>query len=146
MGILQDILPAPLQMAVGSIVAFIGTAFQYLFGWNEALESLLWLMVLDYVSGVLAAWIRHELNSEAGWNGIKRKCMILIVIALAHFFDYATGAEMAQTVVVWFFFGNEGISILENAAKAGLPVPEKLRETLEQLTQDKKATRKDVEK
>ena len=59
--------------------------------------------------------------------------MILLLVSLAHFIDKAVGQILAQTIVVWFFIGNEGLSVIENSAKAGLPVPAKLRATLEQL-------------
>lgn len=68
-----------------------GTLFSYMFGWSAALESLLWLMVLDYVSGVITAYIRKELNSQVGYIGILRKMGILCVIGLAHFLDRAMG-------------------------------------------------------
>ena len=111
-----------------------GSLFSYVFGWSEALESLLWLMVLDYISGVIAAYIQRELNSNVGYVGILRKMGILCVVGLANFLDYAMGASMVHSIAVWFFIGNEGISVLENAAKAGLPIPDKLHQTLEQLT------------
>ena len=63
--------------------------------------------------------------------------MILLLIALAHELDHAIGQQVIQTVVVWFFLGNEGLSIIENAGKAGLPIPNKLRNTLEQLASEK---------
>ena len=63
--------------------------------------------------------------------------MIMLLVAVAHIVDRAVGQAMAQAIVVWFFIGNEGLSIIENAAKAGLPVPEKLKQTLEQLMQER---------
>lgn len=100
-----------------------------------AIEALLWLMVIDYISGVAAAYINPNLalNSQKGFRGIVKKMMILLLVSLAHFVDKAVGQILAQTIVVWFFIGNEGLSVVENSAKAGLPVPAKLRATLEQL-------------
>ena len=100
----------------------------------------MWLMVLDYISGIMAAYINSNmtLDSRKGYKGIVKKVMILVLVSLAHFMDSATGQIIAQTVVVWFFIGNEGLSIIENASKAGLPVPEKLKETLEQLKEQKR--------
>ena len=63
--------------------------------------------------------------------------MIILRIVLAHELEKATGVPAVQSVVVWFFVGNEGLSIIENSAKAGVPVPEKLRKTLEQLSSEK---------
>lgn len=136
---LRYILPNQSQIEWGSMSAIVGTGFTYLCGWNGAVEALLWLMVIDYVSGVTAAYVNPNLalNSQRGFKGIAKKMMILLLVSLAHFVDKAVGQILAQTIVVWFFIGNEGLSVVENAAKAGLPVPEKLRATLEQLKEHK---------
>ena len=136
---LRYILPNQSQIEWGSMSAIVGTGFTYLCGWNGAVEALLWLMVIDYISGVAAAYVNPNLalNSQRGFKGIVKKMMILLLVSLAHFVDKAVGQILAQTIVVWFFIGNEGLSVVENAAKAGLPVPEKLRATLEQLKEHK---------
>lgn len=132
---LRYLLPNQSQIEWGSMSALVGTGFTYLCGWNGAIEALLWLMVIDYISGVAAAYINPNLalNSQKGFRGIVKKMMILLLVSLAHFIDKAVGQILAQTIVVWFFIGNEGLSVIENSAKAGLPVPAKLRATLEQL-------------
>ena len=137
--IIEGAIPTQMQWEWGGIVATIGTTFSYICGWDKATEVLLWLMVLDYISGIMAAYINSNmtLDSRKGYKGIVKKVMILVLVSLAHFMDSATGQLIAQTVVVWFFIGNEGLSIIENASKAGLPVPEKLKETLEQLKEQK---------
>lgn len=121
----------------------IGTAFSYLIGWNDVIEALLVAMAIDYITGILAAYINPDmqLNSQRGFKGICKKIVILLLVALAHELDRATGQPVVQSLVVWFFLGNEGLSIIENSAKAGLPIPQKLRDTLEQLT-DKKGEEK----
>ncbi len=138
--IIEGAIPTQMQIEWGGIVATIGTAFTYLCGWDKATEVLLWLMVLDYISGVMAAYINANmtLDSRKGYKGIIKKFMILVVVSLAHFMDGAIGQIIVQTPVVWFFVGNEGLSIIENASKAGLPVPEKLKATLEQLKEQKR--------
>ena len=138
-GAVRELIPTQMQFQWGGIVAAIGTAFSYLCGWDKAVEVLLWLMVLDYVSGIMAAFINIDmaLDSRKGYRGIVKKVMILVLVSLAHLMDMAMGQMIAQTVVVWFFIGNEGLSIVENASKAGLPVPEKLKDTLEQLKKQK---------
>ena len=138
-GAVRELIPTQVQFQWGGIVAAIGTAFSYLCGWDKAVEVLLWLMVLDYVSGIMAAFINIDmaLDSRKGYRGIVKKVMILVLVSLAHLMDRAMGQMIAQTVVVWFFIGNEGLSIVENASKAGLPVPEKLKDTLEQLKKQK---------
>ena len=136
---LRGMIPTQLQIEWGAVVSAIGTAFSYVCGWDGAIEALLFLMLIDYISGVMSAYINPNLslNSQRGFKGICKKIMIMLLVAVAHIVDRAVGQAMAQAVVVWFFIGNEGLSIIENAAKAGLPVPEKLKQTLEQLMQER---------
>ena len=133
---LRGLIPTQVQIEWGAVVSVVGTIASYALGWNGVLEALLCAMVLDYLSGLLAAYINPhmKLDSRRGFRGIGKKIMIL---SLAHFADYATGQTVVQTIAVWFFLGNEGLSILENAANAGVPVPEKLKKTLEQLKSEK---------
>ena len=136
---LRGMIPTQLQIEWGAVVSAVGTAFSYVCGWDRAIEALLFLMLIDYISGVMAAYINPNLslNSQRGFKGICKKIMIMLLVAVAHIVDRAVGQAMAQAIVVWFFIGNEGLSIIENAAKAGLPVPEKLKQTLEQLMQER---------
>lgn len=135
----RGMVPTQLQIEWGTVVSAIGTAFSYACGWDGQIEALLCLMLIDYISGVMAAYINPNmsLNSQRGFKGICKKIMIMLLVAVAHIVDRAIGQAMAQAIVVWFFIGNEGLSIIENAAKAGLPVPEKLKQTLEQLMQQR---------
>lgn len=135
--------PAGPEIEWGAAVSFVGTIFSYLVGWNTVIEALLVAMAIDYITGILAAYINPnmQLNSQRGFKGICKKIVILLLVALAHELDRATGQPAVQSLVVWFFLGNEGLSIVENAAKAGLPVPARLKDTLEQLT-NKKEERK----
>jgi toxin secretion/phage lysis holin len=132
----HEIAPSAHQIGWGTAVSCIGTAFSYLIGWNDVIEALLVAMAIDYITGILAAYINPDLqlNSQRGFKGICKKIVILLLVALAHELDRATGQPAVQSLVVWFFLGNEGLSIVENAAKAGLPIPDKLKDTLEQLT------------
>ena len=136
---LRGMIPTQLQIEWGAAVSAIGTAFSYVCGWDGAIEALFFLMLIDYISGVMAAYINPNLslNSQRGFKGICKKIMIMLLVAVALIVDRAVGQAMAQAIVVWFFIGNEGLSIIENAAKAGLPVPEKLKQTLEQLMQER---------
>lgn len=142
--ILRSWIPTGIELQVGSIVSAVGTVAAYFIGWDDAMEVLLVLMILDYITGLLAAYINPnlQLNSNRGFKGICKKIMILLLIVLAHELEKATGIPTIQSVVVWFFIGNEGLSIIENAAKSGVPIPAKLRNTLEQLQSEKEAERK----
>ena len=139
--VVKSFLPVQTERVWGTITGVVGVLSSYLFGaWNDALEALIVAMLIDYVSGVLAAYVNPNLalNSQRGFRGICKKIMILLLVCLAHFMDLATGQAVICTAVIWFFLGNEGLSIIENAAKMGLPVPEKLKAALEQLATEKK--------
>ena len=139
--VVKSFLPVQMERVWGTITGAVGVLSSYLFGaWNDALEALIVAMLIDYVSGVLAAYVNPNLalNSQRGFRGICKKIMILLLVCLAHFMDLATGQAVICTAVIWFFLGNEGLSIVENAAKMGLPVPEKLKAALEQLASEKK--------
>lgn len=132
-------IPTGTEVQIGSVTSAIGAVLTYFTGWNDALEALLTLMVIDYATGLLAAYINPnlKLDSHKGFRGICKKIVIILLIVLAHELEKATGVPAVQSIVVWFFVGNEGLSIIENSAKAGVPVPEKLRKTLEQLSSEK---------
>ena len=137
---LRGILPVRKEAVWGAATGAAGVVSEYFFGqWSAALEALVWAMVIDYLTGVLAAYInpRLMLDSRTGFRGICKKILILLLVSLAHFIDSATGQAMVCTAVIWFFIGNEGLSVIENAAKAGVPIPQKLRATLAQLAEEK---------
>lgn len=139
LGLLKSWIPTGTEVHIGGMVSAIGTVLTYFMGWDDAVEALLVLMVLDYITGMLAAYINPnlQLNSERGLRGICKKIMILMLVVVGHELEKAVGIPAVQSVVVWFFIGNEGLSIIENSAKAGIPVPQKLRATLEQLSAEK---------
>lgn len=137
--LLKSWIPTGTEVHIGGMVSATGTVLTYFMGWDDAVEALLVLMVLDYITGMLAAYINPNLrlNSERGLRGICKKIMILMLVVVGHELEKAVGIPAVQSVVVWFFIGNEGLSIIENSAKAGIPVPQKLRATLEQLSAEK---------
>ena len=137
--VLQDLVPTQVQLEWGVIVSFLGSVFSFIFGYNIVVEALLVALCLDYVSGIIAAYVNPEmtLNSQKGFKGICKKITILILVSLAHFIDLATSQNFIHIVVTWFFLGNEGLSIVENAAKIGVPIPAKLKKSLEQLSNEK---------
>lgn len=137
---LADCVPTGTEVETGSMTAVAGGLIAYLCGWDKAMEALLVLMGIDYVTGMLAAKVNPNLggwSSKVGFRGICKKVLILSIVALAHFISDLTGGEAARVLVIWFFIGNEGLSIVENAANSGVPVPKKLRDTLEQLKNEK---------
>ena len=142
---LKGMVPTELQATWGAGCSVAGGLTGYLLGWNELVETLIVAMVIDYVTGVLAAYrykrkhpdSKKGPNSRVGALGIVRKVSILCIVALAHYLDTAMGISAVHTMIVWFYIGNEGLSIIENAGKAGAPIPKRLTETLEQLAKEK---------
>lgn len=112
--------------AAGVVVGVLG-------GWDAMMQTLLVLMVIDYITGVMLAIINKELSSAVGFVGLGKKCAILLMVALGYQLDALTGQSVVRTMVIMFYCANEGVSVLENASKLGLPVPGKLVEILEQL-------------
>lgn len=138
---IKSLVPVKFELEVGALTAFFGTVSSFLFGQYDALmQAILVVMLMDYITGVLAATIMPnvKLDSHKGWVGLKKKVAILFIIALAHLFDYAAGqGDMVRNVVIWFYLGNEGLSILENVANCGVPVPNKIKDKLAQFANDK---------
>ena len=98
-------------------------------------DGLLAFVVIDYITGVMCAVNDHTLSSEVGFRGICRKVLIFLLVGIANVLDVqviGTGSVL-RTAVIFFYISNEGVSLLENAAHLGLPVPEKIKAVLEQI-------------
>lgn len=110
------------------------TLVYFLGGWDIALQLLITLVVIDYITGILKAIYNKGLNSSIGLKGIIKKLGYFLIIALAVILDKITGESgVIRTLVIYFFISNEGISIVENWGGMGLPLPKKIVEILEQL-------------
>lgn len=123
------------------IVMTLGTGATWLLGtWDTALVVLIVFMVLDYGTGLVRAWINKEVSSEVGLKGIARKGLIFVVLIVAVMLDRLlnTGTWVFRTLVCYFYIANEGISLLENCAGLGLPIPEKIKDALVQLKDGEK--------
>lgn len=115
------------------------TLLQFVFGgWSLPLQILTAFIVIDYLSGIVAAFIDKRLDSRVGVRGIARKVGLLILVAVAHLLDVGTGMEapILQTATTWFLIANEGISITENLGEIGVPIPKSLQEALRRLRDD----------
>lgn len=108
-------------------------------GFDGFLYALVVFVVVDYITGLMAAAVEKKLSSEVGFKGIFRKVVIFCLVAVGHIVDTHVIREgsVLRTAVIFFYLSNEGISILENAARTGLPIPEKLKAVLEQLREEK---------
>lgn len=126
------------QIWTGIQLAF--TAFGGFLGWflgglDGFLYALIAFTVIDYITGVMCAIVDKNLSSSVGFKGICRKVLIFALVGIANIIDvYVLGqAGVLRTAVIFFYISNEGVSLLENSAHLGLPIPEKLKDVLEQL-------------
>jgi len=120
------------QGGAAAVGAFIGW---FVGGIDGALYALIAFTVADYITGVFAAFIRKELSSEVGAKGIIKKLTIYIIVGIGHLADvYLLGGGMAlRTALVFFYAANELVSLIENSAVIGLPIPQVLKDALAQV-------------
>ena len=121
---------------IKGILAAICTAVGFLFGSADGLIiALVVLIVMDYISGVMAAVVEKRLSSEIGAKGIAKKVFMLLIVAVANIVDINVIGEgnVLRAVTVVFYIANECISLIENAGRLGVPVPKKLLDVLAQL-------------
>lgn len=118
--------------AVGAVLGY------FLGGCDGLLYTLIVFMLADYITGVMCAVSVGQLSSAVGFRGICRKVIILVLVGIAHVLDVnvVTTGSVLRTAVIFFYLSNEGISLLENAAHLGLPIPDKLKNVLEQIKEE----------
>lgn len=123
-----------LKLFLGGLNSVVG----YLLGGLDAmLICLFTFMILDYLTGIIKAFKNKKLSSETGFYGILKKITILVVIMVAVQVDIALQLnDVMRYLAIGFYIANEGLSILENAGEIGIPLPEKLKESLEKLRSD----------
>ncbi|MCZ0756542.1 phage holin family protein [Anoxybacillus sp. J5B_2022] len=124
-----------LDVAFKTGAAVMGAVVGFLFGgWSEALILLLSLVGIDYLTGFLASAVEGKLSSRVGFRGIPKKIMIFVMVAVGHLVDTTIGTNhMFRDATIFFYCANELVSIIENAGRMGLPVPEILRQTIDIL-------------
>ena len=107
----------------------------FLGGCDGLLYALLAFVVIDYLTGIMCAINDPTLSSEVGFRGICRKVLIFLLVGIANILDVNIigSGSVLRTAVIFFYISNEGVSLMENAAHLGLPVPEKIKAVLEQL-------------
>ena len=123
------------------IAALIGGAMCWLLGgFDSLIYALIAFVSVDYLTGLLVAIRKRRISSSIGSKGISQKIMIFTLIAIANIIDqYIVNAgSTLRTMVIIFYLSNEGISIVENAGNSGLPLPQKLKEVLQTLNQEKR--------
>ena len=141
-----DIIWAKVQAAVAAIGGYLG---YFVGGVDGLMTALLIFMVLDYITGLMCAIADKQLSSAVGFKGICKKVLILMLVGVAHIVDlYVVGTgDALRSAVVCFYLSNESVSMLENAAHLGLPIPEKLKSVLAQLhgREDETESKEDVQ-
>ena len=121
------------------IWSLIATGFIYLMGGLDiAMISLLIIMIIDYITGISSAIYNKKLSSKIGFKGIMKKILMLCLVALSVVIDRLTGESGAiRTLVIYYYVGNEGLSILENLIECNIPFPEKVIEVLDNIKKEK---------
>ena len=121
-----------IQIAFTAFGGFLGW---FLGGFDGFLYALIAFTVIDYITGVMCAITDKKLSSSVGFKGICRKVLIFTHVGIGNIVDvYVLGqGGVLRTAIIFFYLSNEGVSIIENTAHLGLPIPAKLKEVLEQL-------------
>lgn len=125
-----------IQVGMVALGGFVGW---FLGGFDGSIYTLCAFVVVDYITGVLKAIVEHKLASHIGAEGITKKVMVFLLIGIAHLLDLEIigNGNVLRDAVIFFYLSNEGISIIENTIKLGLPVPQKLKDILSQINNNK---------
>ena len=121
-----------IQVVLAAVGGWLGW---FLGGCDGLLYALVAFVAADYITGVMCAIADHKLSSAVGFKGICRKVLIFLLVGIANILDVQVigSGSVLRTAVIFFYISNEGVSLVENAAHLGLPVPDKLKDVLEQL-------------
>lgn len=124
-----------LQIIFTAIGGYIG---YFLGGFDGLIYALVAFVVIDYITGLMAAVIEKRLSSDIGFRGIFKKVLIFTLVGIGHIIDFHLIEKgcAVRTAVIFFYLSNEGLSIMENAAKVGLPIPEKLQTVFTELKRE----------
>ena len=123
---------------INGLISTLASLFIFAIGGLDiALSCLLIAIVLDYISGIVKAYVTKKLSSQIGLKGIVKKVAVLLIVMLATLIDRVTGESGAiRTLVIYYFVANEGLSILENLALAGVPIPSVIKNALKALKKE----------
>ena len=134
-----------IELRIMALFSAIGAAFSFLVGGvDKLITALLVFVVIDYVTGLIAAWNTATLDSKKGFEGIKRKIVMLVIVIMAHWIDASIfGSSTCRSMVIFAYLGNEGLSIVENLDRMGYGryIPPFIREKLVQLREEKESFR-----
>ncbi len=121
-----------IQTAFAAVGGWLG---YFLGGWDGLIYALIVFVIIDYITGVMCAFNDKTLDSSVGFRGICKKVLIFLLVGVGHVLDTSILGEAAvlRSAIIFFFLANEGLSITENAAHLGLPIPDALNEVLQNL-------------
>ena len=127
-----------LQLIFTALGGYVGW---FLGGVDGFMYALITFVVIDYVTGLMVAVLERKLSSEVGFRGIFKKVLIFAFVGIGNIIDVyiLKNGSAIRTAVIFFYVSNEGISIIENSSKIGLPIPQKLKDILEQLNKEEKS-------
>ena len=127
-----------IQLLITAIGGYVGW---FLGGIDGFMYALIAFVVIDYLTGIMVAVLERKLSSEIGFRGIFKKVLIFTLVGIGNIVDIhlIKNGSAIRTAVIFFYLSNEGISILENTGRIGLPIPEKLKKVLEQLNKEEKS-------
>ena len=132
-----------IELRIMALFSAIGAAFSFLVGGvDKLITALLIFVVLDYVTGLIAAWKTATLDSKKGFDGVKRKVVMLLIVIMAHWLDVSLfGINTCRSMVIFAYLGNEGLSIIENLDRMGYGefIPMFMREKLVKLREEKES-------
>lgn len=125
-----------MQIGFTAVGGYLGW---FLGGLDGFLYALILFVVIDYITGLMVAILEKKISSEVGFKGIFKKVLIFTMVAISHSIDsyIIQNGSAVRTAVIFFYLSNEGISIIENASKMGLPIPEKLKVIFDELKNNK---------
>ncbi len=124
-----------LQLNFTAIGGYIG---YFLGGFDGLIYALVAFVVIDYITGLMAAVIEKKLSSDIGFRGIFKKVLIFTLVGIGHIIDFhlIEKGSAVRTAVIFFYLSNEGLSIIENTSRVGLPIPEKLQTVFTELKRE----------
>lgn len=125
------------QIVLQTIIVVCSFLSSFMGGWDKLLNILVVCMIIDYITGVIVGIYNKKLSSAIGFKGIAKKMIIVCLVGLACSADKLLGTDLLRNLTIMFYVSNEAISILENTAKLGVPYPEKLKEILIQIKDNK---------
>ena len=133
---MKDVI-STIQLIFTAIGGYIGW---FLGGFDGLIYSLVAFVVIDYITGLMVAVLEKKVSSSIGFKGIFKKVLIFTFVGIGHIVDFhiIKNGSAVRTAVIFFYLSNEGLSIIENSVKVGLPIPEKLKEVFLSMKEEKK--------